>query len=52
MSLTLAQAQTIIARTLEHAAAVKFKPLGIVILDERATVKAASIADGSSLARF
>jgi uncharacterized protein GlcG (DUF336 family) len=50
--LTISLAQTIIAKTLEHAATAKFKPLGIVILDERATVKAASIADGSSLARF
>jgi uncharacterized protein GlcG (DUF336 family) len=52
MSLTLTQAQTIIAETLKHAATSKFKPLGVVVLDERATVKAASIADGSSLSRF
>jgi uncharacterized protein GlcG (DUF336 family) len=52
MSLTLVNAQTIIAATLAHAASASFKPLGIVVLDARATVKAASIADGSSLARF
>jgi uncharacterized protein GlcG (DUF336 family) len=52
MTLTLVTANTIIAEALTHAKAASFKPLGIVILDARATVKAASIADGSSLARF
>lgn len=52
MSLTLTAANTIISATLAHAASASFKPLGIVILDARGTVKAASIADGSSLARF
>jgi uncharacterized protein GlcG (DUF336 family) len=52
MTLTLASAETIIAKTLAHAKAASFKPLGIVVLDARGTVKAASIADGSSLARF
>jgi uncharacterized protein GlcG (DUF336 family) len=52
MSLTLASAETIIAAALAHAKAATFKPLGIVVLDARGTVKAASIADGSSLARF
>jgi uncharacterized protein GlcG (DUF336 family) len=52
MSLTLAQAETIIAAALTHAKTANFKPLGIVVLDARGTVKAASIADGSSLARF
>jgi uncharacterized protein GlcG (DUF336 family) len=52
MSLTLLSANTIITATLAHAKSVSFKPLGIVVLDARATVKAASIADGSSLARF
>ncbi len=50
--LTLKTAETIIAQSLAHAKAANFKPLGIVVLDARATVKAASIADGSSLARF
>ena len=52
MSLPLAAANAIIAAALAHAKAAKFKPLGIVVLDARGTVKAASIADGSSLARF
>ncbi len=52
MSLTLATAETIIAQALAHAKQQSFKPLGIVVLDARGTVKAASIADGSSLARF
>ena len=52
MTLTLASAETIIAKTLAHAKAASFKPLGIVVLDARGTVKAASIADGLSLARF
>ena len=52
MSLTLAQSETIIAAALAHAKSANFKPLGIVVLDARGTVKAASIADGSSLARF
>jgi uncharacterized protein GlcG (DUF336 family) len=52
MTLTLSAANTIIAEALAHAKVQNFKPLGIVVLDARATVKAASIADGSSLARF
>ena len=52
MTLPLATANTIIAAALAHAKSASFKPLGIVVLDARATVKAASIADGSSLARF
>jgi uncharacterized protein GlcG (DUF336 family) len=52
MTLSLATAQTIIAKTLDHAKSAKFKPLGIVILDLRGTVMAAAVQDGSSLARF
>jgi uncharacterized protein GlcG (DUF336 family) len=52
MTLTLTTANTIITAALAHAQSANFKPLGIVVLDARATVKAASIADGSSLARF
>lgn len=52
MTLTLSAANTIITTTLAHAKTANFKPLGIVVLDARGTVKAASIADGSSLARF
>ncbi len=52
MTLTLAIAQTITAKTLDHAAAAKFKALGVVVLDVRGSVVAAAIQDGSSLARF
>ncbi len=52
MSLSLTTANTIITAALAHAKAASFKPLGIVVIDSRATVKVASIADGSSLARF
>ncbi len=52
MSLTLSSANIIIAEALAYAKSANFKPLGIVVLDARATVKAASVADGSSLARF
>ena len=52
MSLTLAQAQTIIAKTLAHAVAAKMKPLGAVVMDARGVVIAAAISDGSSLGRF
>jgi uncharacterized protein GlcG (DUF336 family) len=52
MTLPLSSANSIITATLAHATSASFKPLGIVVLDVRATVKAASIADGSSLARF
>jgi uncharacterized protein GlcG (DUF336 family) len=52
LTLTLETAQTIIAKTLEHGVAAKFKALGVVVMDARGTVKAAAISDGSSLARF
>jgi uncharacterized protein GlcG (DUF336 family) len=52
MSLLLTTANSIITAALAHAKSASFKPLGIVVLDARGTVKAASIADGSSLARF
>jgi uncharacterized protein GlcG (DUF336 family) len=52
MTLTLTSAETIIAKTLVHAKAASFKPLGIVVLDAWNTVKAVSIADVSSLVRL
>jgi uncharacterized protein GlcG (DUF336 family) len=52
MTVTLTAANTIITEALAHAKSKNFKPLGIVVLDIRGTVKAASIADGCSLARF
>ena len=50
--LTLTTALTIVEKTLAHGNDAKFKTLGVVVLDTRATVKAAAIGDGSSLARF
>ena len=50
--LTLTQAQLIVDKTLAHGKDAKFKTLGVVVLDIRASVKAAAIGDGSSLARF
>ena len=52
MPLTFIAAQTIIEKTLAHGEEAKFKTLGVAVLDTRATVKAAAIGDGSSLARF
>jgi len=52
MPLTLSAAQNIIGKTLAHGKEAKFKTLGVVVLDIRATVKAAAVGDGSSLARF
>lgn len=52
MPLTLTAAQTIIEKTFAHGKDANFKTLGVVVLDIRATVKAAAIGDGSSLARF
>ena len=52
MSLTLTAAQNIVEKTLAHGKEAKFKTLGVVVLDIRATVKAAAVGDGSSLARF
>jgi uncharacterized protein GlcG (DUF336 family) len=50
--ITLSLAQTIIAKTLDHAKQANFKALGVVVLDTRGTVVAAAIQDGSSLVRF
>jgi uncharacterized protein GlcG (DUF336 family) len=52
MTLTLNLAQTIIAKTFDHAKSSNFKALGVVVLDTRGTVVAAAIQDGSSLVRF
>lgn len=50
--LTLTDAQSIIEKTLAHGKEANFKTLGVVVLDTRATVKAAAVGDGSSMARF
>jgi uncharacterized protein GlcG (DUF336 family) len=48
----LKTAQTLIAATLAYAHEHSFKPLAVVVLDERGAVKAASVEDGTSLKRF
>ena len=52
MSLTLALAQGIIRDSLAHARKAGFKPLAIVVLDQRSAVVAAASEDGVSLKRF
>ena len=49
--LTLAQAQTILATALSHAATGGFKPLAIAVLDARGAQKAFAAQDGTSLKR-
>ncbi len=50
--LTLAAAETIIAEALNFARREKLLPLTVVVLDDRAAVKAVGSEDGSSLGRF
>jgi uncharacterized protein GlcG (DUF336 family) len=50
--LTLAAADTIIKAGLAHARQKNMKPLGIVVLDARAAVKAYAAEDGTSLKRY
>lgn len=52
MSLTLAQAQTVIEKTFARGREAGMKPLGCVVMDARGVVIAAAISDGSSLGRF
>lgn len=52
MSLTLSAAQTIIKKSLDHARNADFKPLGVVVLDERGAVKTVAIEDGTNLKRY
>ena len=52
MSVTLAAAQTIVTVALDHARNGDFKPLGIVVLDQRGAVKTAAIEDGTNLKRY
>ena len=51
-SLTLAQAQQIIAGALAHARAARYKPMGIAVLDEAGHLKAFAREDGASMFRF
>jgi uncharacterized protein GlcG (DUF336 family) len=52
MTLTLSQAQAIVAAGLAHGRAAGFRPLSIVVLDSRSAVIAAASEDGASLKRF
>jgi len=51
-SLTLAQAQQIIAGALAHGRAAGYKPMGIAVLDEAGHLKAFAREDGASMFRF
>jgi uncharacterized protein GlcG (DUF336 family) len=51
MSLTLVQAQTIIAAALAHARDKNFAPMGVVVLDARGVLKAYAAEDGTALRR-
>ncbi|MER2605132.1 MAG: heme-binding protein [Siculibacillus sp.] len=50
--LTLAQAQAIAARSLEVARERGFKPMAVVVVDARASLKAAVAEDGCPIARW
>ncbi len=51
-SLSLAQAQQIIAGALAHSKASGFKPMGVVVLDDSGQIKAFAREDGASMFRF
>ena len=50
--LTLAQANTIVAKSLERARELGFRPLSVVVLDESGHLKAMQREDGASMFRF
>jgi uncharacterized protein GlcG (DUF336 family) len=50
-ALTLDTAQAIVRAALEEAGRRGLKPLAVVVLDERGSLKAAAAQDGTSLAR-
>jgi uncharacterized protein GlcG (DUF336 family) len=50
-TLTLDQAQTIVATALRHGRAEGYQPLAVVVLDARAVMKAFAAEDGTSLRR-
>jgi uncharacterized protein GlcG (DUF336 family) len=52
MALTLDAAQTILREALAHAGQQRFKPLAVVVLDDRGVVKAAASQDGTALKRY
>ncbi|MFN4360411.1 MAG: GlcG/HbpS family heme-binding protein [Hylemonella sp.] len=51
-TLTLAQAQQILAGALAHSLAAGYKPMGVVVLDEAGHLKAYAREDGASMFRF
>lgn len=51
-SLTLAQAQHIIAAALEKSKASGYKPMGVAVLDDAGHLKAFAREDGASMFRF
>ena len=50
-TITLAQAQTVIAGALAYAREQNFKPLGVAVLDVRGALTAYAAEDGATLAR-
>jgi uncharacterized protein GlcG (DUF336 family) len=50
--ITLEQANTIVAKSLEHARQQRFAPLSVVVLDESGHLKAMQREDGASMFRF
>jgi uncharacterized protein GlcG (DUF336 family) len=52
MRLELTVAQTIVAEAITHGRMAGMEPLTVVVLDDRAAVKAAGSDEGSSIARF
>src|SRR2546429_5972769 len=51
MTLTLAQARTILDKTLAAAREKKFKPLGVAVVDSRGAVRAYAEEDGNPILR-
>lgn len=51
-TLTLAQANQIVAHALEKARAMKIKPVTVVVLDDAGHLKAMQREDGASMFRF
>lgn len=51
-TLTLEQAQTILAAALAQSRAAGYKPMGVAVLDESGNLKAFAREDGASMFRF
>jgi uncharacterized protein GlcG (DUF336 family) len=52
VSITLAQAQTIVSAALAFAREKSFSPMGVLVLDARGVPKAYGAEDGTSLRRY